>query len=809
MLFTLPWVTAYPLLAILRGVKSVPLMLAPIVAWLAAALANYIDYKRGTQDEVIYPTVFILTAVGVSTIPFGPLFVAPALAITMVANLLLISAREIRVKTILVAFLALIIPTLLTVTGVYDLYRFEGETTLIVSSIFRNVRPFNVSLVLTLVDLLTVFSTAYFAGNLRDEIDTARSANAIFGWQLSKLLPPAISESKRKEGGGVASAAKDISSAVTGKKAPNSSHELSQLLDTEMDAAPLRAVAQTSFTRAAGEQSDGGAGTATAYPLLSLEGARYVHGELLVEGTSTEVYRVRDRLVGRDVAMKRLRTTDVAPSESLSLSFTREALLQAHVEHPSVPPVYDLGRDEHGPWFTMKLVRGTSLADVLSQNIKPPNKGAVGRHQRLAAFASVCLTIDFAHEHGVVHAALDPSKIVLGEFGEVYVLGWGHAKKIPEASASMSIASLEHSVGTHEYVAPEQLSTGVASERADIYSLGAILFEVAAGKPASSGARLPRELDEICAKAMARDPENRFASTRALHDAVETFLSSDRDEALRNNLAEERLDRARNNLEAAKTDVVARAEVLRNVGRALALAPDRGPALKLLASLLSSPPTEMPPAVAEEIRLQVWRTSQSVAKWGALSLLFVWLVIFPTYCAVFGVRDWTLTIAIITAWVVAAAVIYGTYRFRKAEPRVPWIAITSAIAIGATSLLFSQYFIVPGLALTVTLAYIFAVGREWRWLSVSLTGAALLIPLILMWTHVTSVLEMPGTEAPEATFIIRGAAYHPPLVFVLGLCMTNLVNIWFVGYFASRFRDVLDELDAENRAKVHALSRLL
>jgi len=815
-LFTIPWLTLYPLLSAIRGVRSPWLAAVPAVGWVIAALANYIDHQRGTQDRVIYPTVFIFIAVALTAIPFGPLLVAPALAVTLVANVIIISAARNRTKTLLVACLSLIVPTLVVWAGLYDVYRFESETTIVLRSLFTRVRPFNLSIVLSSVDLLMLFSTSFFASRLRDEIEHARSANALFAWQLSKLLPPGVSESKKKTIGKPAEETappREVGDASAAQTVVDlHAQNLSHLLDTDIDA---EQGAKTFLTRAMGELVD----DQSAFPLLAIDGPRYVEAELLIEGKSTEVHRVRDRIVGRDVAIKRLRRDLLGrltreDARRVEAAFEREALLQAHVEHPSVPPIYDLGHDAEGPWFTMKLVRGTPLSEVVRK--APAKRGGstnatMTRHQRLTAFAQVVLAIDFAHRHRIAHASLDPSKIVLGEFGEVYVLGWSHAKRLDSMSSVGAdiITTLEHSPSARDYIAPEQLESGRASERADVYSLGAILFEVAAGKPASSGARLPKELDEICAKAMAQDPRDRYPSARKLHEAIEAFLSSDRDEALRRDLAAERLARAQESFEAAKHDVAARADVLRNVGRALALAPDRGPALRMLSKLLASPPTQMPPAVSEDIRAQMFAMSRRAALPGALTYVVLFNVIFPIYCLVFGVRDWRAAIAIAASWALAAAVLAGTYRFRQTEPRLPWVAMTSALAVGMTSLIFGPYFLVPGLAITITLAYIFAVGREWRWAAVVMSAAALVVPLVSMWTHVSSALEMPGREASLATLVIRGAAYHPPLVFLVGLLLTNVANVLFVGHYSARFRDILDELEAENRAKVHALSRLL
>src|SRR5688572_24537938 len=151
--------------------------------------------------------------------------------------------------------------------------------------------------------------------------------------------------------------------------------------------------------------------------------AGYALREVLGRGGMGEVVLATDEKFGRAVAIKRMRGR---ASPTAIVRFEREARIQARLEHPSIVPVHELGRDANGrPFFTMKRLAGVTLAQVLANEtvvrIRP-------RQQLLRAFADVCRAIDLAHTRGVIHRDLKPANIMLGDFGEVYVLDWGVAR---------------------------------------------------------------------------------------------------------------------------------------------------------------------------------------------------------------------------------------------------------------------------------------------------------------------------------------------------------------------------------------------
>jgi hypothetical protein len=214
--------------------------------------------------------------------------------------------------------------------------------------------------------------------------------------------------------------------------------------------------------------------------------SRYERHATLGEGGMGVIHLVSDRRIGREVAMKTMR-----PERALYASFVdrfvREACVQGQLEHPAIVPVYDLGVDAlHAPFFTMKRVHGATFAEIITR-LRDGDAEALGRYGRrklLTAFASVCQAIDFAHTRGVIHRDLKPSNVMMGDFGEVYVLDWGVAKITtgaeiePHGSMTPPAGTETHTLagvamGTPGYMSPEQLvAARDVDGRTDVYALG-------------------------------------------------------------------------------------------------------------------------------------------------------------------------------------------------------------------------------------------------------------------------------------------------------------------------------------------------
>lgn len=281
-----------------------------------------------------------------------------------------------------------------------------------------------------------------------------------------------------------------------------------------------------------------------------------IEGEY-AQGGIGRILLARDERLNRRVALKELLRSRGQGEER----FIREALLTARLEHPSIVPVYDAGRRPTGElFFAMKLVSGRSLEDIIAPTTDWKARLALLPHLLAAAEA-----IAYAHSRKVIHRDLKPSNILIGEFGETMVIDWGLGKDIsntskdapqesgeaPEIPAQENLIELptitmEGAImGTPAYMAPEQALGKSVDQRADVYALGALLYQLLSGHPPFTGddARrvlkavqseepiplqtlqksLPDDLVAIVLKAMSKDPEGRYASAREFADDLRRF----------------------------------------------------------------------------------------------------------------------------------------------------------------------------------------------------------------------------------------------------------------------------------------------
>jgi serine/threonine-protein kinase len=267
------------------------------------------------------------------------------------------------------------------------------------------------------------------------------------------------------------------------------------------------------------------------------------------------VFACTDNRLSRRVALKTLQKR-YAGRMDLASVLAREARITGNLEHPNIIPVYDAGVNGEGvPFFVMKLVETPTLADVLAV---PPGREdleqPLGRLLRI--FVQVCQAVDYAHSRGVVHCDLKPSNILLGSFGQVLVVDWGLAYVAEEGTVLRG--------GTPGYVSPEQMEPGgKIDERADVYALGSILYEVLCGRQpfddsayqSPQGIRhpgtlppppvqvfahrsTPEELEEVCLRAMAVKREDRYPGAGALADAIEAFLEGTKERERRRQRAD-------------------------------------------------------------------------------------------------------------------------------------------------------------------------------------------------------------------------------------------------------------------------------
>lgn len=281
-------------------------------------------------------------------------------------------------------------------------------------------------------------------------------------------------------------------------------------------------------------------------------GTRFELGGEIGRGGMCSVRRAFDRGIRRHTAVKVLHPSLRAQMER----FFAEAQITGQLEHPNIVPVHELGTDENGQhYFSMKLVEGETLEEALAR--AGDRRLAPGPlHGFLKIFVKVCEAVAYAHSRGVVHRDLKPSNVMIGAFGQVYVMDWGIARVM----ADRSDVDLGHRpprpetpgvlIGTAHYMPPEQ-ARGLheqVDERSDVFSLGATLYHILTGRPpyqgrthlavavlASQGAVQPPEvvvgrvvhptLSRIAMKAMAPDPAHRYRSASELLHAVEAFLN--------------------------------------------------------------------------------------------------------------------------------------------------------------------------------------------------------------------------------------------------------------------------------------------
>jgi len=267
----------------------------------------------------------------------------------------------------------------------------------------------------------------------------------------------------------------------------------------------------------------------------------------LGEGGMGVVHLATQRTLGRHVAVKTLRKG--AGDEQAAVRIVREAWITGALEHPNVVPVHDVGVDASGaPVIVMKRIEGRPWSQTMRDAAGVAKRfGAADLVEwNLRTLASVCNAVHFAHARGILHRDLKPENVMIGEFGEVYVLDWGIAVSLaddgtgrfPLASQATDIA------GTPHYMAPEMLlgDPDMLSARTDVYLLGAIFYEIFAGEPPHKGndvhaivtdillstplfpPSFPAEARRICARALGRDPGERYASAQELRLAIDEYL---------------------------------------------------------------------------------------------------------------------------------------------------------------------------------------------------------------------------------------------------------------------------------------------
>jgi serine/threonine-protein kinase len=265
-------------------------------------------------------------------------------------------------------------------------------------------------------------------------------------------------------------------------------------------------------------------------------GGRYRLLELLGEGGMATIYRARDGQLERDVAVKVLRP-EYGRDPDFFARFRQEAQSAASLNHPGVVAVYDYGTDTVGPFIVMELVDGEDLGSIIRRS------GALPPRQAARLTSQVAHAIAAAHESGFVHRDIKPGNVLVTREGRVKVADFGIARAIAEAALTLPGTTL----GSVHYFSPEQARGEMTTPASDIYSLGIVLFELLTGhrpwagdsaaaiatarltgavpSPSNIRSGVPPILEAITRKAMALEPEQRFATAADMADALDRFLA--------------------------------------------------------------------------------------------------------------------------------------------------------------------------------------------------------------------------------------------------------------------------------------------
>ncbi len=304
---------------------------------------------------------------------------------------------------------------------------------------------------------------------------------------------------------------------------------------------------------------------------------RYELLRILGKGGMGHVWLAHDHILNREVALKVLRPDDQEFLKLFEQQLRLEAQITGLLEHPSIIPVYDLGQlPEKGMYYTMRVVREESLEKRLSQMREAQEDQELSLTQLIGIVKTTLLALQYAHDHGIIHRDLKPENILIGKYGEVFVIDWGVAK-VTQRSKNSSLQRFSPTktkrgtlIGTPHYMAPEQAlgENERVDERTDIYAMGVILYEIltlkkvfdaghvlalllkiAEEQPVSPSIRaphrrIPDELEEICLRALQKNPEDRYQSAQDMAHELDLFLEGVKEQERHAQLAQDFLTQA-------------------------------------------------------------------------------------------------------------------------------------------------------------------------------------------------------------------------------------------------------------------------
>ena len=312
-------------------------------------------------------------------------------------------------------------------------------------------------------------------------------------------------------------------------------------------------------------------------------GGRYKVLRAFAKGGLGQVSVAHDAEINRDVALKELQDKFLE-NTNLVERFKMEAEITGRLEHPGVVPVYGQGAMNNGnPYYVMRFVRGVEFQEEIDQFHSRYEDSPLEGEKRLQFislirhFVNVCNTIEYAHSRGIIHRDLKPSNVMLGKYGETFVVDWGLAKPVdseeeisfddkpnllPASGSNVMPTQYGSTVGTPAFMPPEQAAGELAhvNNHSDVYSLGATFYYLLTGKPPTEGRDLvsiiasvidgnikpprnvapwvPKPLQAICLKSMALVPRQRYESPLKLVADLENWLADEPVEAYPDNFAQ-------------------------------------------------------------------------------------------------------------------------------------------------------------------------------------------------------------------------------------------------------------------------------
>ncbi len=245
--------------------------------------------------------------------------------------------------------------------------------------------------------------------------------------------------------------------------------------------------------------------------------------ELLGKGGMGAVYKARQPGLDRLVAVKIL-PPEIGTNPAFAERFTREARALATLSHQNIVSVFDFGQADELYYFIMEYVDGANLRQVIET-------GAIKPEEALAIVPQICESLQFAHDKGIVHRDIKPENILIDKQGRVKIADFGLAKLLGKAPAEFTLTGTHQVMGTLHYMAPEQMKgSHNVDHRADIYSLGVVLYEMLTGQlplgrfePPSKKVQVDVRLDEVVLRALENEPNRRYQHASEVKTAVESI----------------------------------------------------------------------------------------------------------------------------------------------------------------------------------------------------------------------------------------------------------------------------------------------